>query len=90
MALLILTGISLTQFGIAAAGGSVMVVNADTLTVESTLKLGSTPHGLGYNRLTQRVYVANKANNTVSVIASGTTISTPCNWSAYWSCWSCY
>jgi YVTN family beta-propeller protein len=36
--------------------------------VTATIPVGSNPNGVGVNPLTNRIYVANNGNNTVSVI----------------------
>ena len=41
-------------------------------TVTATISVGSYPHGVRVNSSTNRIYVANEASNTVSVI-DGTT-----------------
>ena len=51
------------------SGGDVSVVNLGTNAVVTTITVGNNPFSAATSNSTQKVYVANRGSNTISVIA---------------------
>ena len=58
----------MTQIYVANEDNTVSIINEDTNTVTSTISVGALPTFIGINSVTNKIYVSNTGNQTISVL----------------------